>query len=180
MAQLSTSDLQLLLRVSDKRSIPTLMDLQAYLIDTDQKWQIRRRITDLLPTLCSSDSEIIPSQYLNRLAESINSRWSDRGDVQFAVAALKACQLFGDEHTTPIVFRLARSARNDQIRQAARECLPGLLARRQRLRTGSGLLRPANPLAECEKLLRASAPSRAPHAQLLRPEIVGTVAAIDE
>jgi len=167
-AQLTMSELQLLIRVSDRRSIPTLIDLHAHLLDIDQQWQIRKRITELLPVLDATDSQNFPSLYAYRLVRSINGSWNETSDVQFAVAALNACGQLGDDRSVPFVRALARSGQNDRIRTAARECVPLLLARRQRLRTGNGLLRAAGNDAAPEVLLRACAPGRTAALELLR------------
>jgi hypothetical protein len=167
-SQLTTSELHLLLKVSDRRSIPTLIDLHAHLFDTDQQWQIRKRITELLPALDATDCQSLASLYVCRLVRLINGRWSETCDVQFAVAVLSVCGQFGNGETVPIVRALARSAQSERIRDAARECLPVLFGRNHRQRAGSGLLRAAAAVPAPEILVRASAPGVAPQSELIR------------
>jgi hypothetical protein len=138
--------------------------------------KIKVALIRLLPRLRSSDASFLTSRHRKSLNQffRLDESWRDSNGVHGAalkIAVLRALEQIGDETSLPAVERLAKSARDPQVRAAAQDCLPFLQHRIEKARieqtllraSGTGyspevLLRPANNEAEAapEQLLRAS------------------------
>jgi len=127
----------------------------------------------LLPRLKASDSALVSSDdqhLLCRELERIPATYSSEFNADLAIAIIRALEQIGDADAIPYVERIAdnvdcvRSQR--PIREAAIECLPGLLMRAEAGKAGRTLLRPVE--TDPGLLLRAAGGSDADASQLLR------------
>lgn len=142
--------------------------------DGDLRKQVVPRLTQLLPKLRASDSVYItPEQHaaLTRVLKRPNLK----KELAFVEAVVRAMEQIGTEEDVEPVRRLAAengpAARYPAIREAARECLPSLEERAERLREANTLLRAASaPESPPETLLRpASGSADVDPSGLLRP-----------
>ena len=147
----------------------------------------------LLPTLHASDSSLLTGAdrkiLLRQLAifpndpgyrdlRELFSRSAYRREIDLRLAILKAMEQVGGEQEVAAVERLARDLPTvhsnfkvpDEIREAAKACLPYLQARAEDQRAGAQLLRASGlPFASGADLLRpAASASSTPPEQLLR------------
>jgi hypothetical protein len=158
--------------LDDLRAIGPLLEALTFAVGVN-RYLLTARLTDLLPRLRASDAPLLNQSQRRILYEAL-SLGDFQQETDLLLAILKALEQIGDAHALPIVTRLASgssgSKREQQVRAAARACLPFLQAQIKRQRLSETLLR-ANPSPDAEhELLRAAAATEetAPQ-QLLRP-----------
>lgn len=144
----------------------------------------------LLPLFQHSNAVVLSNEGMDALISLLG-----KGKPPLRIAILKALEQVGDERAVPAVERLTNSfvslgdfyalmavrrsiwphapyLETGQVRDAARECLPYLLARAEQKRFSSTLLRAADEPTEIDRtLLRAAASTETPEDQLLRPAL---------
>lgn len=165
-------EVQALLKLQDKCMLPILLDVQRLVAGQAEGFQINKAIASLLPTLQASDAILLTSEHRQTLNDSL--RFSGRrvlgrmADVDYIVVLLAALQQIGDHTALPHVEHLARSARQQRVREAAQECL--LFLEQRAMAKGQTLLHPASsPDTYSSALVRpASASEDAAPRQLLR------------
>lgn len=134
----------------------------------------RPALIHLLPRLRVTDANLLtPRQHkllFDILSKSERIPWYRRyWSAELKIAILSALEQIGDEKAIPRVEKLARSARNLQVRAAAQECLPYLTVRAEQARVEQTLLRASTPAASPDTLLRPTvAASPTEPQQLLR------------
>ena len=136
--------------------------------------QIKMALIRLLPRLQAVDIYMLTPTNLNQLYRILyNENYylsnSPAADPRFVIAILRALEQIGDKQALPRVERMARTARNLQVRAAAQECLPYLTVRAEQTRVEQTLLRASASTASPDMLLRptvAAAPTEPQ--QLLR------------
>ncbi len=141
--------------LSDKRMIPTLLDVYG-LLETGQG-RIVGVLTRMLPRLTASDAPLLTKEHRKRLHGFLD-HWSPSKKhypSEFIVAILRGLEQVGDKSSVPFVARLANNYRDTPVRRAARLCLPYLEARSKR--GADTLLRAASATALPGELLRAAA-----------------------
>lgn len=110
-----------------------------------------------LPLLLESESSRLTRRSRRRLYEALRVP-EFFTQTEFLIAILQACSQFGDEEALRLVTKIAEpqgdSPREEQVRIAARECLPALQERVERLQTSAFLLRPSVKSQCPEQLLR--------------------------
>jgi len=142
--------------------------------DKGLRAEAERALIGLLPRLRASDADLLSPAQRKSLHRALG-----RPNQELALAVLSALEQVGDESSLEAVRQLAEAAPGSRGRgwpssrvvEAARECLPALEERVDRLRAGATLLRAtAAPDDPASSLLRPAAGSGAPVTdQLLRP-----------
>jgi hypothetical protein len=138
---------------------------------------VRELLTKLLPRLQASDASLLNEQHHALLIQTLKRKARKRffgwsvADTSFAVAVLKAWEQVGTGQALPLVEYLANHEADGQVRHAARECLPFLMARSKQEDNEQTLLRATTePQGTAEELLRpASGQLETASEQLLRP-----------
>ncbi len=99
-----------------------------------------------LPLLQESESSRLTRRSRKRLYEALRVP-EFFTQTEFLIAILHACSQIGDEEALKLVTKIAEpqgdSPREEQVRNAARECLSALQERVERLKTSAFLLRPS-------------------------------------
>ena len=119
----------------------------------------RPTLTRLLPRLQATDASLLTPGQRKLLYTILSS--SDRypwyksyWSADLKIAILSALEQIGDEKAVPHVAKLARTARNPQVRVAAQECLPFLQQRAEQTRIEQTLLRASMSTDSPDMLLR--------------------------
>jgi hypothetical protein len=142
----------------------------------------------ILPLIKASNADLITDEGMEALITLLGRR-----DPELLIALLHMLEQAGDERALSAVEKLAAShvppgefrailkgewsnwmhSSNvswEQVREAAKECLPYLEARAEQKRISSTLLRASqDPVAPDQTLLRPAASTDSPEEQLLRP-----------
>ncbi len=99
-----------------------------------------------LPLLQESESSRLTRRSRKRLYEALRVP-EFFTQTEFLIAILHSCSQIGDEEALKLVTKIDEpqgdSPREEQVRNAARECLPALQERVERLKTSAFLLRPS-------------------------------------
>ena len=158
----------------------TLLDSYGFVADSDIR-KAQDALERLLPRMSREQLDALtPLQrqtLLKPLAQSL--KYTNRGTqtmVYRVRTILKALEQIGDQRELPLVEQLAaievRTHMDQQLQQAAAECLPYLQIRAEEQRQQTTLLRPSASASSVNSdvLLRATLPavSAAPDEQLLR------------
>lgn len=158
-------------QAQDVRSIGPLIE---GLSSREYRQDVVLVLTPLLSLLRASDAHLLNDRHHESLAQALTQR-SDKHvyetERKFAVAVLKAWEQVGTSKVAPVVEHLAKTAKNEEVRQAAQACLPFLQARVEQERNEQTLLRATTP-PECvagELLRPAAERSETAPLQLLRP-----------
>jgi HEAT repeat protein len=156
----------------DPRVIAPLVE-ELRLTDNDARPLVVKALIRLLPCLRAEDAGILDAQQRAFLYGALllaADTTSGCHDVPFAFAIMESLPKIGDDRALRLLKRLEEEAgREDRVRKAARECLPLLTARLERLREAETLLRPSD--AAPNVLLRPAEGrgDQTPEDQLLRP-----------
>ena len=153
---------------NDIRAVPPLieaLDKQ----DSATRNEAVRALKGLLPLLRANHEDMLTDHQLNILRDQIN-----KGDKEFAPAALKAVQQIGDERFLSTVKAWAdgkgAAKKSVILKEAAAECLPFLETRIERQKVSHTLLRAAVSESEDPSaLLRAAGAHGSDAATLLQP-----------
>jgi hypothetical protein len=138
--------------LSDKRTIPILMDIGPAVGNLPIGGEIGRALIALLRTVDEEDEHLFTGEFRAQINAHI-SPWSAAGDG-FRISAIHALRSVGDAESLAILERVAREDFPSHVRAAARQCLPAL---RHRLTLqGETLLRAAAAPARADGLLRAA------------------------
>ena len=119
----------------------------------------RPALIQLLPRLQATDANLLTGsqrkQLYSKLSKSDRYFWYNRyWNAELKTAILRALEQIGDEKAVPVVEKVARTARNPQVRTAAQECLPFLQQRAEQARIEQTLLRASTSTASPDTLLR--------------------------
>lgn len=128
-------------------------------------------LTHLLPLLKTSDAALLDDRQRACLYHELTLPWRfPQGNLDFLLAILKALEQVGDEKAVPYVERLARTAKQERLRTAARACLPFLTQRVTQEQVHRTLLRASEPASiPLDELVRpAGTNAEVAPAQLLR------------
>lgn len=105
--------------------------------------RVKEGLEHAFALLCSPS---IPLSTMQKRAIKDILHSTDPSEIQFKIQLLKVLPHLGDETFIPIVenLTLGRSTRLRYVRNAARECLPSLLSRADRLAVSRFLLKPSS------------------------------------
>ena len=171
-AALAQSAAEALIRLKDKRSLPSVIEA-AYKGRRKAQNSARRVLCRLLPLLSEGDAELLPSSSLQLLLDSISPMRQALApqSPDLMVAIVQSLRHVGPGSAFDAVQKLEQRSDAPPVRDACREVLPVLQARREQERASGSLLRasaqPATP--ENELLRPASAASETDPNELLRP-----------
>src|SRR5262249_22274138 len=133
--------MEMLASLDDLRTIGPLLDSLTFAVGVN-RYLLVARLTDLLPRLRASDSHLLRQSQRRILYEAL-SLGDFQQETDLLLAILKALEQIGDAQSLPIVERLASggsgSRREQQVREAARACLPFLQAQIERQRLSETL-----------------------------------------
>ncbi len=137
-------------------------------------------LIQMLPRLQATDTILLTSQQRKCLYRCLSNDeyfpyYGRFWGADLKIAILKALEQIGDEKAVPHVEKLARTARNPQVRFAAQECLPYVQQRAEHARVEQTLLRAGTQPDALDTLLRpvvSSAPTEPQ--QLLRASNTGS------
>lgn len=167
------------------RALPVLLD-GLWSVRSGRRKTIYSVLTTLLPQLKATDANLLTARHRKILNKSLyieSLSGSSFGilheaPVEFTLAILKAYEQVGDATSIPFVLQLAqkkgrgaRGTRQDQIREAAQDCLPLLQANTGTVGQNQTLLRAADKnVSTSDILLRPASETAAASdpAQLLR------------
>jgi hypothetical protein len=122
--------------------------------------------------LTATDAELLDTEQRRILHRFIQVEKKKK--VDFGLAILRSLEQVGDDRDLPVVKRWAdrttKKPAEIDLKRAARECLPYIEERAQRIRAAGTLLRPVVQANDGQTLLRplSNAPESNPHT-LLRP-----------
>ena len=173
--QFQKSAVQLLATFDDSKYIPELVDA-AGSQDKTMAELGSSALAKLLPRLNASDREILDTERRGVLHKALLSG-SAKPDYRKAILA--AMEQVGDERDLPAIKKLAEragtTAREKEIQEAAKACLPYVELRAEQNRAAHTLLRAATESgADAEALLRpTSSPAEIDSGSLLRPMKTG-------
>lgn len=171
-ASLAQSAAEALIHLKDKRSLPSVIEA-AYKGQRKAQGSARRVLSSLLPLLTEADSDIMPRNSLLLLLDSISPlrQAITPQSPDLIVAIVQSLRYIGPGSAVETVQKLEQRSDVPQIRDACREVIPILQARREQERASSSLLRAsAQPATPNNQLLRpASAASETNANELLRP-----------
>jgi hypothetical protein len=175
--------------LKDPRAVNVLA-VAAISADKDTRDVASDGLMRVLPMVKVSDAELITDQGMEAMIALLGT-----GKTALLTVILKSFEQVGDERAIPAVERLANAlippgdayalsraqwstwlrgtnAEREQVRDAAKECLPYLQARAEQKRSSSTLLRAAQEPEEVDQnLLRPATSGETPVEQLLRPAI---------
>ncbi len=131
---------------SDRPALVNAM-LENYDVSPGEACEIKQGILCRnLPLLQESESSRLTRRSRRRLYEALRVP-EFFTQTEFLIAILRACSQIGDEEALRLITKIAEpqgdSPREEQVRIAARECLPALQERVKRLKTSAFLLRPS-------------------------------------
>jgi hypothetical protein len=161
-----------LARWRDVRAIVPLLDALTISVGIDRP-RILNILTDILPRLEEADANLFTRSQRRKLMDALH--FSDNHqEAYFQVAVIKALARIGDEDALRLMRGLAVDAHLSEyermVRDAARENLPLLLDRVERLRQSHHLLRPSVTEDASAELLRpTTATEESAPETLLRP-----------
>lgn len=139
-------------QLREKRAVGPLCDVLEFK-NPEMTVMAKKALTELLPTLQASDAPL-----LNREQRAILYRSLSENDLPFSLVILKALEQIGDGKALPAVQKMAQAeaatAKQKEVREAARACLPFLEERAEREKISSTLLRASEPTIHPEVLLR--------------------------
>ena len=171
-AALAQSAADALIGLQDKRSLPSVIEA-AYKGRRKAQNSARRVLCRLLPLLSEGDGELLPPSSLHLLLDSISPmRQAFAPQTPDLLAAVvQSLRHVGPGSAFDAVQKLEQRSDALSVRDACREVLPVLQARREKERASSSLLRAsAQPSTPENQLLRpASAASETDPNELLRP-----------
>lgn len=172
-------DFEELARAGGKQAVPVLLEaLRSEGGVRINSAACRQALIEYLPQLQVTDAALLKvsdRQHFNYLLERLltTAEWSELHHA-WALAILKAYAQVGDAAAIPVVERIAkhkpRNEKQQQLQQAAQECLPLLRANAGGVDTTQTLLRPSLPDTNTpDTLLRAATfSSPTPEGELLR------------
>lgn len=149
------------LRMTDRRIVPVLLDLQTLMRNLPDELDIIPALNRLLPTLEEQDACILSPRHRARLNGILLHSAAGPSNVDHRIAVLKALLTVGDRSSIPAVRRLAFARTESHFRETACICLQQL--ERRGTVQAQLLLRPLTPARESDDLLR-SATARASEA----------------
>ena len=165
---------EVLAHIDDTRFIGPLAEI----LTTEQTGKQRHVIAAmcrLLPRVRASDTDLLNRQQRDCLHKLLtrNRLNSWTADKALQIAILKALEQIGDKEALPAVQRLAKWSSDNEVRQAANNCLRYLHVRAEEYKRGEHLLRPADARTSApDVLLRPSTSmttqQQTPPEQLLR------------
>ena len=128
-------------------------------LDFTSSEKIRDVLIRLLPQLQATDADLLTLRHRKMLYGLLRSgidayyhQYFRRSNLSIAI--LSALEQIGDEKAVPHVAKLARTAREPQVRAAAQECLPFLQERAEQTRIEQTLLRASTSATTPDMLLR--------------------------
>lgn len=156
----------------DVRAIGPLLDALTISVGFDRP-QIVALLTDLLPCVQEKDAPLFPRSQRRKLMDALHFA-DNHIEVYFQVAIVKALARVGEGDALSLLQTLAADTPVTEyetiVRNAARESLPILVDRVERLHQSHQLLRPSITSESSAELLRpAVASEEAAPETLLRP-----------
>ncbi len=159
-------------------AVGPLLDRMA--TDVYHHTEIRRRLTELLPQMQTTDATLLLPRHFDMLNKSIHKCACDFDTSQpderkFLMAILNAYELIGDSRALPDVQRLARSrwglvSSDEEVMRAAQRCIPFLQQAAEAMRQKETLLRGYEvPVDTTALLCPASLGEQSRPEELLRP-----------
>ena len=172
LAALAKSAADVLIRMEDKRSLPSVIEA-AYAGRRKSQPAARRALRHLLLLLNEEDANLLPRATLQMLLDSISPMRQALApqSPDLIVAIVLALRYIGPGSAVETAQKLEQRSDAPPVRDACREVLPILRARRELERASSTLLRASALPATPEALLlrpASAAPETCPNA-LLRP-----------
>ena len=169
-SQFQKSATEVIARFDDIRYVPELVNALAF-SDKHMSDVARAALTNLLPRLSASDSEILDTEQRKLLHRWLTIKNKESAFVQ---AILKALEQVGDERDLPAVQRMAdreaTTQREKTLRGAAQQCLPYVEQRAEQNRVANTLLRAATANeSDTQSLLRPVSTAIGADPHLLRP-----------
>jgi len=148
-----------LLKLSDKRIVPVLLDLQTLVPNLPDDLDIIPALNRLLPTLEEQDARFLSPRHRAQLNRVLSRSGGSSENVDHRIAVLKALLRVGDRSSIPAVKRLAYARTDSHFRETACCCLEQL--ERRGAAQDQILLRPLSTSKEPENLLRAAGSAQA-------------------